>query len=121
MKPTLFCAGLFLLGVLIGCGDASTDGSGGGGSGNGSGTPCESFCGTLSDCGFGLTSGDCLPECESRSQEASSISSECRAAADAIGVCVGGLSCAGLEDWIDEPPGYPCSAEDMAADAICNS
>ena len=109
MKLTLLCAGLFLCGVVAGCG---SDGS--------SGTPCGAFCGTLSECGFSLTSGECLPECDSRSQEASSISSACRAAADAIAVCVGGLSCEGLQDWIDEPPGYPCSAEETAAGAACN-
>ena len=120
MKLAAFCASLFLLGALTGCGDASTDGGGTGGSGNPSSTVCESFCGTLSECGYGLMSGDCLPQCQSRSQEASNISSACREAADAEGRCVGALSCEQLQDWIDEPPNYPCSAEDMAASVACN-
>ena len=123
MQQTMFCPGLFLLvvlGSLAGCGDASTDGGGAGGSRTPSGTPCEAFCGTLSECGFGLMSGDCLPQCQARSQAASDISSACRQAGDAEGQCVGGLSCEQLDDWIDEPPNYPCSAEDVAANAACN-
>jgi len=120
MKLATLFPGLFLLGALAGCGGSSSDDSGGGGTGDRSETVCESFCGTLSECGFGLMSGDCLSQCQSRSQTASGISSACRAAAEAEGRCVGALSCEELEDWIDEPPNYPCSAEDAAANAACN-
>ena len=120
MKLAALCGGLFLLGALAGCGGSSSDDSGAGGSRGTSGTACESFCGTLSSCGYGLMSGDCLSQGQSQSQVASGISSACRAAADAQARCVGGLSCEQVEDWLDEPPNYPCSAEEAATDAACN-
>ena len=111
MKLSTLCAGLFLFGALAGC-------SGDGGAGS---STCASFCGTLSDCGYSLTSGDCSSECASQLAEASSISGACRDAAEAEAQCVGALSCEDLELWLEEPPDYPCSAEEAATDVACNS
>ncbi|MGB5809762.1 MAG: hypothetical protein WBG86_04475 [Polyangiales bacterium] len=109
MKQRPWYLGFVILALIASCGGSS-----------GAADACESFCATLDECGFGLFSGPCDTECAVAVQASAEVSNACANAFQAEGECVGALSCAQLEAWIDDTPDSPCVAEDAAVTAACS-
>lgn len=82
---------------------------------------CDDYCAVWAMC----TTRDldaCKTDCTEFNESLSADLGQACADADAeVNACVAGLTCEGLEGWLDEVPAdsYPCKAEDDDADQIC--
>lgn len=102
----LVAVSLALACSLVACGDKFDD-------------ACSPWCTVVDDCTESSFS-ECMDGCEAESSRARDISSACGNAVRDQNVCLGELSCAELEAWLEEvpPDGYPCkSADDTVEDA----
>ena len=81
---------------------------------------CAPWCAVVDECTeVGLS--DCMNACMEESSQAQAISSECANAVRDQNVCLGQLTCAELQAWLDEvpPDTYPCKAADDGVDNAC--
>lgn len=83
-------------------------------------TACAPWCVVVDDC-TAASFSDCMDGCMEESSRAQAISSECAIAVRDQNVCLGELTCAELEAWIEEvpPDGYPCKGADDGVESTC--
>lgn len=81
---------------------------------------CSPWCTVVDDC-TETSFSECMNACAEESSQARAISSECANAVRDQNVCLGGLTCAEFEAWVDEDPpdGYPCKSADDEVENAC--
>lgn len=111
MRVESVCAGMVLMIAVVGCGD---DG------GNVDAT-CGPWCAVVDEC-TNTSVDECTNACVNELSAAGAISSACAEAVRDQNRCLGALSCAEFDAWVEEEPpvGYPCNAEDDGVDEACN-
>lgn len=83
-------------------------------------TACSPWCNVVNDC-TETSLSECMNACMEESSQARAISSECANTVRDQNVCLGELTCAELEAWLEEvpPDAYPCKAADDGVDNAC--
>lgn len=100
-----------------GAGGGTTTGVGG--AGGSSGLACNEYCGPVVGCSTGVTTQECLTQCEAAPEL---NTDQCRAAYRARNLCVGELDCDGYDQYLHTTgTGRPCATQEAAIVAACAS
>lgn len=107
VAKALFAASVAFACSLVACGDDFD-------------AACTPWCTVVDDCTEASFS-ECMNGCMEESSQARSISSECANAVRDQNVCLGELTCAEFEAWLEEvpPDGYPCQGADDGVENAC--
>lgn len=81
---------------------------------------CSPWCSVVDECTeFGFS--ECMDGCAEEASQARAISSECAEAVRDQNVCLGALTCAEFDAWLEEipPDAYPCKDGDDGVENAC--
>lgn len=81
---------------------------------------CSPWCTVVAEC-TAESFSECMRFCHEELLQAQGVSTECADAVRNQNVCLGELSCAEFEAWLDEvpPDAYPCKSADDTVLSVC--